>query len=263
MKTLSIVIPNYNNSGYLKKCIDSVLMQSYPLEEIVIYDDRSTDNSIEILNEYAKKDPRIRLILATENKGVSAARDIAIRSCKTEYVTTIDADDFFYDKDKLLREMEKINHSNVPACAFSQTVLADEAGNCCGDMTLQELQKDFRFRTVTQMIGVYIARDICFPLEDYIAVGGYVRDMKLFEDWDLSLKLMSRCPFIFSGGYGTVYRQKDNGLSHVDQKKIVRAKVRAFKQGGKYLKYTLSERLVFYARTYIYAMISMIRQKKG
>ena len=97
MKTLSIVIPNYNNSKYLAQCIESVLGQSYPLEEIVIYDDRSTDDSVKILQEYAKKDPRIRLILATENKGVSVARDTAIRSCKTEYVTTIDADDFFYD----------------------------------------------------------------------------------------------------------------------------------------------------------------------
>ncbi|MBO4265627.1 MAG: glycosyltransferase family 2 protein [Lachnospiraceae bacterium] len=260
MKTLSIVIPNYNNSKYLAKCIDSVLDQSYPLEEIVIYDDRSTDDSAAILKEYAKKDARIRLILATENKGVSVARDTAIRSCKTEYVTTIDADDFFYDKDKLLREMEKIEQSDVPACAFSQTVLADEAGNICSDMTLIDLQKDFRFRTVTQTIGVHIARDICFPLKDYIAVGGYVSDMKLFEDWDLSLKLLSRCPFIFSGGYGTVYRQKDNGLSRVDQKQIVAAKIRAFRQGGDYLEYTLSERLVFYLRTYLYAMISNIRK---
>lgn len=260
MKTLSIVIPNYNNSKYLAQCIESVLGQSYPLEEIVIYDDRSTDDSVKILQEYAKKDPRIRLILATENKGVSVARDTAIRSCKTEYVTTIDADDFFYDNDKLLREMEKINCSDVPACAFSQTVLADEAGNFCGNMTLIDLQKDFRFRTVTQTIGVHVARDICFPLKDYIAVGGYVRDMKLFEDWDLSLKLLSRCPFIFSGGYGTVYRQKDTGLSSVNQKQIVAAKIRAFRQGGKFLKYTLSERLVFYLRTYLYACISILRK---
>lgn len=255
MKTLSVIIPNYNNSRYLAKCIDSVLSQDYPLEEIVIYDDCSTDDSRTILKEYAGKYPNIRLMLPDENKGVSVARDRAIRSCTSEYVTTIDADDFYYDSGKLSREMAKINSSDVPACAFSQTVFVDEDGIVTGDLTLRDLQTDFRFKTVTQTIGVYVARDICFPLEAYKEVGGFVSDMKLFEDWDLSLKLLSKCPFYYSGGYGTAYRQKNGGLSDVNQKRIVSAKIRAFRQGGKYLKYTLSERIVFYSRTYICGLI--------
>ena len=71
MKTLSIVIPNYNNAKYLPTCLNSVIAQTYPLEEIVIYDDCSTDDSRSILKEYAARDPRIRLILPDENKGVS------------------------------------------------------------------------------------------------------------------------------------------------------------------------------------------------
>ena len=255
MKTLSVIIPNYNNSKYLAKCIDSVLAQDYPLEEIVIYDDCSTDNSRDILKDYAAQNPKIRLILPNVNKGVSIARDTAIRSCTSEYVTTLDADDFFYDSCKLSREMAKINASDVPACAFSQTVPVNEEGNVYRDITLRDLQKDFRFRTVTQLIGVYVARDICFPLEAYKAVGGYLHDMKLYEDWDLSLKLLSQCPFYFSGGYGTAYRQKNGGLSDVSQKKIIAAKIRAFRQGSKYLNYTISERLVFYLWTYTCAAI--------
>ena len=255
MKTLSVVIPNYNNAKYLPKCMESVLSQDYPIEEIVIYDDCSTDDSRTLLQEFAAKDDRIRLILPDENRGVSVARDTAIRSCSSEYVTTLDADDFYYDAKKLSREMAKINGSDVPACAFSQTVLVDEDGNTVGDMTIVDLQKKFRFRTVTQTIGVHVARDICFPRSAYIEVGGYVHDMNLFEDWDLSLKLLSKCPFYFSGGYGTAYRQKGGGLSRVDQKRIVKAKIRAFRQGGKYLRYTVPERVVFYARTYVCALI--------
>ena len=258
MKTVSIVIPNYNNAKYLPKCLDSVLAQDYPLEEIVVYDDCSTDDSREVLRGYADKDQRIRLILADENKGVSVARDTAIRSCRSEYVTTLDSDDFLYDNRKISREMAKINASDVPACAFSQTVLTDEDGNVCCDMTLQDLGKNYRFRTVTMRIGVYVARDFCFPLEEYIKVGGYVRNMKLFEDWDLSLKLLSRCPFYFSGGYGTAYRQKRSGLSNVSQKKIVEGKIRAFRQAGEFLDYTLSERIVFYGWTYICALKTVL-----
>ena len=255
MKSLSVCIPNYNNSTYLPACLDSVLKQDYPISEIVIYDDCSTDGSREILQRYALSDQRIRLILPSENKGVSIARDTAIRSCTSEYVTTIDSDDFYYDSQKLSREMNVINSHDTPACSFSQTVFADEEGNITGDVKILDLQKDFRFRTVTQTIGVHVARDICFPLDAYLDVGGFVHDMKLFEDWDLSLKLMSRCPFYFSGGFGTAYRQKAGGLSNVSQKKIVAAKIRAFRQGGRYLKYTFPERLVFYGRTYICALI--------
>ena len=257
MKTLSVVIPNYNNSRYLPQCLDSVIAQDYPLEEIVIYDDCSTDDSRDILRTYAEKYKRIRLIFPDENRGVSIARDTAIRSCTSEYVTTLDSDDFLYDSSKLSREMTKINASDVPACAFSQTVAVDEDGNVTGDLTIQDLQRDFRFRTVTQTIGIYVARDICFPLKAYLEVGGYVHDMKLFEDWDLSLKLLSKCPFYFSGGYGTAYRQKSGGLSRVSQKKIVAAKIRAFRQGDRFLHYTLRERFVFYLRTYVFALIDV------
>ena len=249
MKTLSIVIPNFNNAAYLRQCLDSVLSQDYPLEEIVVYDDCSTDASRDILAEYAAKHNNIRLILPDENRGVSTARDVAIRSCTSEYVTTLDSDDFFYDDKKLSREMARVNEAAGSICAFSQTVLTDENGTPCGDMTIEDLDKDFRYRTITQKIGVRIARDICFPLDAYIAVGGYVHDMKLFEDWDLSLKLLSKCPFSFSGGYGTCYRQKGSGLSSVSQRRIVAAKIRGFRQGGRYLHYTLRERFGFWSHT--------------
>lgn len=259
MKTLSVIIPNYNNEKYLPFCIESVQKQTYPIEEIVIYDDCSTDGSRALLEDYAKKDARIRLILAKENKGVSSARDIAIRSCHTDYICQLDADDTYYDENKLKREMQKVNAAKEPICAFSQTVLTDEDGNVTGDLTIQDLQKDYRFRTITQSIGVYIARDFCFPLEAYKNVGGYVTDMKLFEDWDLSLKLLGVCAFIFSGGHGTAYRQKTSGLSRVSQKKIVKAKIRAFRQAGQYLHYSFKEWFCFYARTFFYALLDLVK----
>ena len=55
MLTVSIIIPNYNNEKYLNRCIDSVLAQTYPIKEIIIYDDCSTEGSREILEKYAAK----------------------------------------------------------------------------------------------------------------------------------------------------------------------------------------------------------------
>lgn len=260
MKTISVIIPNYNNSKYIRECVKSVQEQTYPIEEIVIYDDMSTDNSREILQELAAGDERIRLILPDENRGVSFARDTAIRTCHTDYVTTLDADDTYYDCDKIKREMDIINSLDIDACAFSQTVLTDEEGKVTGNLEIVDLQKNYRFRTITMLIGVYVARDICMPLEAYKQVGGYVHDMKLYEDWDLSLKLLSLCPFYFSGGHGTAYRQKNSGLSSVSEKMIIKGKFRAHKQAGKYLKYTPWESIVFYFRTYYSALKNQIRK---
>lgn len=263
MKTVSVVVPNYNNSKYIGDCIRSIQSQTYPIDEIVIYDDLSTDNSRELLKELAAADNRIRLMFADENRGVSFARDTAIRSCHSEYVTTLDADDTYYDKDKIKREMDIINECSEMACAFSQTVLTDEGGNVTGNLEILDLQKDFRYKTITQSIGVYVARDFCMPVEAYKQVGGYVHDMTLFEDWDLSLKLLSVCPFYFSGGHGTAYRQKNSGLSDVSQKKILKAKLRGHNQARAYLKYTFGEEAGFYFRTYYQVLKTCIRKVMG
>ena len=71
---ISILVPVYNTAKYLPACLDSVLSQSMPDFEIIVVNDASTDNSPEILAEYAAKDSRIRVINHECNKGLLAAR---------------------------------------------------------------------------------------------------------------------------------------------------------------------------------------------
>lgn len=93
MKTVSIVIPVYNAEKYLKKCLTSVLEQSYPALEVLAVDDGSTDSSLAILESFARKDPRLHVI-HQENRGVSVARNAALDQASGEYLTFIDADDY-------------------------------------------------------------------------------------------------------------------------------------------------------------------------
>lgn len=90
---ISIIIPVYNSEKYLKKCIDSILNQTYRKLEIICVDDGSTDKSIEILMDYALKDKRIK-IYKNEFKGVSAARNSALEKCTGNYVMFVDSDDW-------------------------------------------------------------------------------------------------------------------------------------------------------------------------
>ena len=102
MPKLSVVIPVYNTEKYLRKCLDSVCNQTLQDIEIICVNDASTDNSLEILKEYASSDNRIKVINFPQNKGAAVARNTAIHEAKGEYIGFVDSDDYidldFYEK---------------------------------------------------------------------------------------------------------------------------------------------------------------------
>lgn len=89
---VSIVIPVYNAEKYVEETIESVVTQSYSYLEIILINDGSTDNSLDILEKYAKRDSRIRVI-DKPNEGLSASREIGVQQARGIYFVTIDADD--------------------------------------------------------------------------------------------------------------------------------------------------------------------------
>ena len=96
---ISVIIPVYNVEKYLRDCLNSVINQTYKDLEIICINDGSKDNSLSILEEYAKKDKRI-IIINKENAGVSAARNDGIEKSTGEYLFCLDSDDYI-DKDFL------------------------------------------------------------------------------------------------------------------------------------------------------------------
>ena len=90
---ISIVVPIYNVEKYLKQCIMSIIEQTYEHLEIILIDDGSTDNSAEICDQFAYKEPRI-VAIHQNNAGVSAARNTGIVRARGEYVAFVDGDDF-------------------------------------------------------------------------------------------------------------------------------------------------------------------------
>ena len=90
---ISVIIPVFNTEKYLSACLDSVLSQSLKDFEIVAVNDASTDDSPRILQEYAGRDPRIRIVDHDHNKGLLAARVTGIRSARGQYIQFLDSDD--------------------------------------------------------------------------------------------------------------------------------------------------------------------------
>ena len=91
---VSVIIPVYNAEAYLEECLDSVVNQTLKNIEIICVNDGSTDNSLDILKEYQEKDDRV-IIINQENQGAGVARNQGIKVAKGNYLSILDADDFF------------------------------------------------------------------------------------------------------------------------------------------------------------------------
>ncbi len=94
MKLVSIVVPNFNCEEFLPKCLDSVINQTYRNTEIIICDNGSSDRSVEIINEYADKDKRIRVLINKENQGLINCYNRMFFEATGDYIMIQDADDW-------------------------------------------------------------------------------------------------------------------------------------------------------------------------
>ncbi len=101
---ISVIIPVYNSSTYLRKCLDSVVNQTLKDIEIIVINDGSTDDSKNIIEEYTVKYKNI-IFIDQENKGIGKTRNIGIKKATGEYITFVDSDD--YIKENMLEEYYK------------------------------------------------------------------------------------------------------------------------------------------------------------
>jgi len=113
MGKLSVIIPIYNTEQYLEECFDSVINQSIGFDKIILVNDGSTDNSLEICKRYAKQHENI-ILFNQSNKGQGYSRNFGLRYIDSDYVMFLDSDDYLAKNtvETVLREMEK-NHLDI------------------------------------------------------------------------------------------------------------------------------------------------------
>lgn len=113
MVKVSIILPVYNVEKYLNECLDSIVNQTFKDMEIICINDGSTDKSLEILNSYASRDERIKII-SQENAGLGAARNVGMGAAEGDYIFFIDSDDFIYaDAIEEMYENAVVNDSDL------------------------------------------------------------------------------------------------------------------------------------------------------
>lgn len=115
---ISIITPAYNAEKYIKRCVESVLSQTYENIEHIVVDDGSSDNTLSILNEMSKSDERLKVI-HKENEGVSIARNVAIEHSNGDFIIFADADDWM-EKDMCENMLSSAleNDSDIVICEY-------------------------------------------------------------------------------------------------------------------------------------------------
>ncbi len=119
---ISVIVPIYNSEKYLKKCVNSILSQTYKDLEIILVNDGSTDNTPRICDEFAKKDNRVKVI-HQENGGQATARNTGLDAAKGEYIAFVDSDDYLeQDTYELLLSMLESNNCDISMCGHKEVM---------------------------------------------------------------------------------------------------------------------------------------------
>jgi len=216
--SISCIIVNYNNKHYLERAVVSVLSQTLVPDEIIIADDASIDGSVRLIKQLAVENSQISPIFRKNNIGVSANRDLAIRSSMGKYFTTLDSDDWFYPT-KIEKEYSILKNSlSAIACSDIDLVKNEivfdtiKTGKFC---SLVDSAEKLNF-LISRKKGM--PRDMMIPKELYLNAGGMDHKLTRYEDWDLKIRFADQdINFIHSGVIGMAYRREGSGLSSVNQ----------------------------------------------
>lgn len=182
---VSILIANYNNGRYLQQAIDSVFLQEYKNWEIVIVDDKSTDNSVAIYESY-KNDARFHFYINDENRGVGFTKRRCVEMSKGDICCFLDPDDVFVGKDvfSIMVEMH-LMHPNA-SMVYSGMYRADENLN----IKLESPGTDIHpFESALHTRSWPFHPVVAFKKSSYLKTEGIDAFMRNAEDYDLYYKL--------------------------------------------------------------------------
>jgi teichuronic acid biosynthesis glycosyltransferase TuaG len=158
---VSIVVPVYNAARFMDDTIHTVLNQTYQNWELLLVDDCSSDDSVQIIKKYLKKDKRIKLFKLSENSGAAIARNTGIDNAKGRYLAFLDADDLWV-KNKLELQVAFMQEKNA-AFSFTGYEFADENGRPNGKkvhvpktITYKQALKNTTIWTSTVMLDMQV-----------------------------------------------------------------------------------------------------------
>ena len=199
MPLVSIKMPSYNHERYIAEAIESVLNQTVKDFELIIIDDGSTDKSRDIIEDFKRKDERIKAVFHTENKGIAETFNEAMRVAKGKYMAYISSDDIWI-KDKLERQLVVLA-KNENLIVWSDGEIINEKGVSTGE-TFTHLHRPPQKKKSGNIFEILLNGNFIFG-SSFIALKKNLKDLtycdrlKYLNDWLFYIELAENYQFYF------------------------------------------------------------------
>jgi glycosyltransferase involved in cell wall biosynthesis len=226
---ISVLIASYNHARFLPITLDSILSQTYQDFEVIIVDDGSSDNSLEILNRYAGQHSKIRVMTHPNhcNKGISASTNLAFQNSQGEYIAWLGSDDAWYPN-LLARQVALIESDASLGMVYGPVHIIDENGDIrpeilggdSGDFGLDITTHPNPLRKLLT-VNVIPALTVLIRRE-CIDRTGLFDETLIYSDWEMWLRIMSHWRIGYSRDVLAMYRVHGTNISvGVDTTKIL------------------------------------------
>lgn len=186
---VTVVIPTYNRSSTIRRSIESVLGQSYKELELVIVDDCSSDNTVEIVNSY--RDKRIKLICLPQNRGANVARNKGICAAEGEYIAFQDSDDE-WDRDKLQVQIKDMLDRGLAASFCAHRLIRDVGEKIIPEDYEDKEKYEDGLRQVLAESNVISTQTLVVRKDVFSIIGNFDEDMPRLQDYEFVIRLSQK-----------------------------------------------------------------------
>ena len=228
MPRISVFITSYNQRDYLIEAIETVLGQTLTPTQIIIVDDCSSDDSSDVISDYASRYPElITPIYHKENMGVTRTRIDALNAVNGDYVTYVDGDDRYLPQ-KLEKEFEALKRNHNAQIAFSNNYYMSADGMHTGIWIDEDDHCPPEGNVFWQTFGRSYPKNSLFRMElvEYEAwkrVGFHDTSLKIYEDFDMRIRLTKPLQTVYVDEPLTEIRYHGKGLSSLNARNHVEA----------------------------------------
>jgi glycosyltransferase involved in cell wall biosynthesis len=243
--SLTVILPVYNGEKYLKKCIDSILNQTFRDFEFLIIDDSSNDSSSSIIKNF--DDSRIKLITNIQNQGLTKILNKGLKIANGNYIARIDQDDFSF-KDRLFKQMEYLYQNPKTKLIGSSCNVIDENDKILKSIKCPNSRKKILEKFVKS--NPFMHSSVIFDKETALNLGGYPESFVHAQDFSLWYSITSS---------NEVYNLSDKlvnirwhneraTLSETNKKHIKNDSIRVYRQALRNKEISIFHRIIGYLR---------------
>ena len=249
---VSIIMPSYNTGRFIKETIESVLAQSYPVWELIIVDDCSTDNTDDVVNQYLA-DKRIHYIKNDTNSGAAVSRNRALRGAKGKWIAFLDSDDL-WEPDKLQKQISFMR-DNGYHFSYTNYIEIDEESKANGKSV-----------TGPKRISKHGMYNYCWMgcltvMYDADTVGLIqIADIKKNNDYAMWLKVCKKANCYLLNETLARYRKRSGSISNHGYMKLIKWHYKLYREAEN--KNPISS-FVLTVRNLFFGVLKKIRYVKG